>query len=199
MRADHFWMKCAVFAGTFALFVKKDNQLRCYTDAVSFRKVFYYLNNNSIVFATDVRLIEALRSLTPDTSKEAIEFYTSQKFIKKQKWVGNLTCYENVFQLLPNHYFDFESKTQVRFWPYKPKPNNSLQDGTKKSYMLISNILKGATKNFIPYVTLTAGWDSRVVLCATKNVSELCNYFVLHRWDIYKKNDPDIIIPRKDM
>lgn len=96
--------------------------------------------------------------------------------------------------MLPNHYLNLKTGLCKRYWPNKPFQNLSLEEGLEKSSNILKALMKSASNRFDLTVGLTAGLDSRLVLAASKEISNKLSYTSLRQID-KPDNYPDIIIP----
>ncbi|MCC7239120.1 MAG: hypothetical protein IT421_06395, partial [Candidatus Brocadia sp.] len=78
--------------------------------------------------------------------------------------------------MLPNHYLNLKTGLCKRYWPNKPFQNLSLEEGLEKSSNILKALMKSASNRFDLTVGLTAGLDSRLVLAASKEISNKLSY-----------------------
>jgi hypothetical protein len=95
-------------------------------------------------------------------------------------WIsGTLTAHKGIRRLLPNHYLDLENWRAKRYWP---------QVGDFKSWMkfdqavsVVAESLRAFTeavcKEFHMAMTLTAGFDSRLMLASARHARDVCSFF----------------------
>lgn len=94
-----------------------------------------------------------------------------------------------------NHYLDLKLKKNIRFYPYKVLPKRDFDTVIKESSHILPNILKAIVEREKRVMMgLTAGWDSRLLLAASKpNVSS----FIFFLNTYAKKNSADTKIAIK--
>ena len=97
-------------------------------------------------------------------------------------WIsGTLTAHRDVFRLLPNHYLDLKAWTTIRFWP---QPG---EFATWRNMTAAGNLAATALKSFVAAAcdsfsiasTLTAGFDSRLILASCRDDISRCSFFTL--------------------
>ena len=101
-------------------------------------------------------------------------------------WIsGTLTAHQDVLRVLPNHYLDLATWTAHRFWP-KPgdfdewRPFEATVEKAAESLRRFSN---AACDTFQVAATMTAGFDSRLLLASCREVTERCEFFTIRAPD----------------
>jgi len=97
-------------------------------------------------------------------------------------WIsGNLTAHDGVCRVLPNHYLDLESWKVSRFWPKSDdfKQWRPLNEATIDAAEALRKFSRAATGDFSVAVTMTAGFDSRLLLAGCRDVISNCQFFTL--------------------
>lgn len=122
---------------------------------------------------TILRAVGDLRN--PDLN----DFYGSDLFKSRYVWVGDKTSYREVTRLKPNHYLRVDTGQVRRFFPVEPVPEQELSHAVEE----VSAILPGILKSILHreeklMIGLTAGWDSRLLLAASKAFTSRLVYFV---------------------
>ena len=113
---------------------------------------------------------------------------------------GDLTLIEDVWQLLPNHYYDSEKQGGVRFDTRDKRFAKAMpvEQCVAFTLPLLLNITKQIKKDFQIHCPITGGWDSRIVLALLKQEQEQvsADYYTLrHQMDPLK--DADLCVPRQ--
>lgn len=183
-------------SGNFALFVERHGQLEVYNDAAAAMKIFYHVEDEKVAgLASDPKLLQYAFDLEKTTDPEALKLYESETFKHHRIWVGSLTYYDSVKQLLPNHYLEVNRAETHRFFPRVPLQSISVEDSiaTVKNYFDV--IIAGVKSRYKMHCALTGGWDSRMVLSALKDCRQEASYFTFKRYD-RSLNEADFKIPR---
>lgn len=108
-----------------------------------------------------------------------------KKFIKSAGgygWIpGTMTAHDGVFRVLPNHYLDLESFTTHRFWPRYDEYNygTTLNECVRESANSVRSFIEACAEQYSCALTLTAGYDSRVMLCGARNVVDKISFITL--------------------
>lgn len=173
------------YSGHFVLIYKTAKQLIIINDCCSQYHLFY--DNKFRVFASQPKLIDKVIDC-----KLRNDYYMSDRF--KGFYVGDETQYTNIRQLMPNHYLDVQGKNTIRFFPRWKSEKNPLSFVALKAIEMIKGYIKAAAYRKKLAVTLTGGYDTRILFGATKDID--CDYFTL-KTDYMTSWHPDIKIPLK--
>jgi len=148
------------------------------TDPCGFRSVFYYGDDRGFWCGSQPEIIKANCGLSWNTDAKLLQFMTSPDFAGKQSvWVGAQTVYAGCLHLMPNHYLDVGRHEQVRFCPVEPISVREPSAVVETAGMLLRNILAGITARGNVLMALTAGWDTRLLLAASRDVSAKIQYW----------------------
>ena len=193
---DTFFELTYDFGGRWILIVNDAKEIRLFNDATGLRQVFYTETHftKDLWCASQPSIIAQLLSLKMD--KDAVDFINSYEFRKNKefRFPCDSSPYKEIKHLLPNHYLNLETGLCKRYWPNKPFQNLPLEEGLEKSSKILKALMKSASNRFDLAVGLTAGLDSRLVLAASKEISNKISYITVRQID-KPDNYPDIIIP----
>ncbi len=95
-------------------------------------------------------------------------------------WIsGTVTAHDGVFRLLPNFYLDLASWTTHRFWPKTEgfRLDYSLARAVAEAAPALAGFTEAAAREMRLGVTMTAGFDSRGLIAATRYVADQVEYF----------------------
>ena len=100
-----------------------------------------------------------------------------------------LTPRHNILRLLPNHYLDLDTWIVKRHWPHGPlSPTAPLEVVTSVSCMLAGTI-RSVCNHGQPFMSLTAGRDSRMLLACAKDMVSRVQFFTWELRDQVAKTD----------
>lgn len=187
-------LKLYDLAGRFVLFVRYNRDYYILNDACGLKSVFY-TKYNSLFFAASQPLL--LKLVTGIENGPRYYSYFSSKYVKnnREHWIpAGTSLFENVSQLVPNHYLDISRLIQVRFWPVKEIRKNDPDDSVEHFSSLLKNTMSAASERFPIAISLTSGLDSRMILSACRDISHDIFFYTL-RYRNLKKNSGDIRIP----
>jgi len=97
-------------------------------------------------------------------------------------WIsGTLTAHADVFRVLPNHYLDLTAWTAHRFWP-RPDDFAQWRDCDQAAGIAaraLDAFSVAATRRFKVAATMTAGFDSRLLLAGCRSSLAEVEFFTL--------------------
>lgn len=182
-------------SGRWALVLKNSNDFVVVHDPCGLRQVYYHTSSEGIWCGSQPAIIAANTTLQPNNDPRIREFINSAAFIDQEgAWVGEMTPYADCFHLLPNHYLDLRSGSPVRYFPCE----NLLPINPAEAIQVAVPLLKGTIEAVIcrnpAMLPVTAGWDSRVILAASRDWIESINCYV-DRMGTLRMSDADVQIP----
>lgn len=159
-------------AGRWVVIFQNEEGTFLLTDPCGFRQVFYYSHGRDVWCGSQPEIINAVQSLRWCLDEELLGFVmTPNQSVTESAWIGNRTIYENCFHLLPNHYLDLNRQRQIRFFPIGSiAPQESMQI-IEKAAAILQGTMAAISRYKPVLLALTAGWDSRVLLAASKELS----------------------------
>ena len=181
--------------GRFVLIIKTGNDFIFFHDACGLKTLYYTKANNNIYAASQPLLInEVLPLIKTNTYEE----YFKSDYVKnnKEHWLpSGFTFYENVYHLIPNHYIKASELEQIRFYPFQNLKTGTYSESVIEFSTLLKKIVSVANYNHLDFAfTLTAGWDSRLILSCCKDIKNKISFYTLKYRDKDDKH-MDIRIP----
>src|SRR5699024_4143120 len=108
----------------------------------------------------------------------------------------NITMFEEIKTLIPNHYLDINHQKMRRFFPLHSVDTISLDAAVEETIELSKNIIKGYFNTRKVALTITSGVDSRAILALMKEqVQDLELYTYYH--NEFTEETGDIRIPKE--
>ena len=182
-------------AGNFLILSHHPNSFLAYADAAAVLKLYYLKDDNGILAAaSDPKVLLAHFDVTLLKDEKALEYFNSEAFAKHPVYLGDKTRFENIKQLLPNHFMNFRSGEALRYFPTEPFSLKDVDEVALELKSILKRIVKAYKLRFSLKIGLTAGWDSRMVLAATKEVD--VSTYTFQRKGM-KETATDIKIARK--
>ena len=179
---ENFLQQLSIYGGRWILIANNGSRVTVFTDALAQRPVFYtpHLTNGEVWCAAQPAIIASILGLEP--SRPALEFADAQQRNGRQEfWFPNdWSAYEEIKLLLPNHYLDLTNAQARRFWPTSCLPRLSVRQAVKEAARQLRGLMQSAGSRFSLAVLITAGWDSRVVLAATRNLKTEISYLTFN-------------------
>jgi len=127
--------------------------------------------------------------------KEALGFIDSREYDDYEVyWLpGDASLYEEIKLLLPNHYLNLRTGQPRRYWPSTDLRSMSRRDAHMESSRLLRGLMKSAQQRYDLALSLTAGWDSRVMLALSRDIVRDLYCFTLAY--PHTENTRDVVIP----
>jgi asparagine synthase (glutamine-hydrolysing) len=153
----------------FALHDQETHTVWLVRDRLGIKPLYYYLDHERLVFASELRALITLLGHTPECNIDGLHewmFYGNS--------LGERTLYKNICQLLPGHFLHldantFESKS-VAYWSLKDASalSNQTKDSTKQLIVSTRRLLESAVQrqliSDVPVgVFLSGGIDSSAI------------------------------------
>ena len=183
--------------GRYVLFVFTPHEQFVLNDAGGLRQVFYYRDpSGNLWLAPQPGLL--CNRFHFEYTADAQSFLDSETIRKyREPWFpGDTTPFAEVQHLLPNHLLDLSSGEVKRYWPREHIKKYSLAEGAQKSTALLRGLMQAARQRFDLAMALTGGYDSRIVLAASRDlVKDLLIFSMMyHR---LTPQSPDITIAQQ--
>ncbi|MCG8571954.1 MAG: hypothetical protein MJB14_17605, partial [Spirochaetes bacterium] len=184
--------------GRYVLISNFNNEITILNDAAGFRQIFYYIDKKQNIWcSSQPTLIADVFGLNID-KKTKNELWQIDLFSKTSEYwfPGGLTLYKNLYHLIPNHYLNLNNCEINRFWPSNKINNISLKQFIYDTASILQGIMQSAVTRFNLAFGITSGYDTRLLLAASKNFIKDIHFFT-HTHKYLNENDPDITIPKK--
>lgn len=177
------------WGGRWVLFSLRGNSLSAITDSCGLKQLFHGYN----VFGSQSRYVAKVVNAEVDAKAEG---YIKQAMAvdKEYAWPLDVTPYNGIKRLLPNHIYN---KGQIyRIHPHEFFSGKSQEERVIAVADLLKTMMQAAATRTNLAVTLTAGWDSRLVLAACDKVKEKIDVVTL-KYQHIADSHMDIQIPKQ--
>ena len=181
-------------AGRFVIFVAFGKSLYVFHDPCGQRSVYYGKCNGFLYLASQPLIFAELFALQNHKCADAIRNSNYVKHEIEYWFPSSLSFYENINKLIPNHYLDVSRQKQIRYWPIREIAQTCFENTCQETADILKKMMVSAHSKFKLALSLSAGWDSRVVLAASKDI---INDVFLYSYIIRSLNprSPDIKVP----
>lgn len=188
----------APLAGRWIIIFQNQEGTILFTDPCGFRQVFYHSSDSGLWCGSQPEIIKAVTNkLVWDTDEDLLRFMMSSELARTESaWVGVRTPYANCYHLLPNHYLKVNSAEQIRFFPYRESSGKKTSEIVESAVSILRGILTAIAGQQKVLLALTAGWDSRVLLAASRDVSHNVEYYVDRKGEL-EEDHPDVWVPTR--
>lgn len=193
---DTFFESTFRFGGRWILIVNDGRKIVLFNDPAGLRQVFHtdpeYIRE--LWCASQPGIIAKILDFQMD--KEAVEFFNSYEVRKNSefRFPYYSSPYKEIKHMLPNHSLDLQKALCHRIWPTQPLEELSFEEALDKSLSTLKGLMKAASNRYELALSLTAGFDSRIVLAVSKEISDKLSYMTVRQNDKHEK-DSDVVIP----
>ncbi|MEI7635680.1 MAG: hypothetical protein WCJ37_00105 [Syntrophus sp. (in: bacteria)] len=193
--ADDVFVNIAEKCGRFVIIVKIDNDFRIFSDACGLRQVFYHVDKNNSVWCSSQPHIIAQQLGIEVNEMVKSDLQKTSLFRSGEHWYpGNITLFDNILHLTPNHYLDGNSGKFIRYWPKVRLNPISMSECIPKVSELLSGIIEGAMHRFNIAFAISCGLDSRTLFATSRKAAKNIHYFTqISKSGVH--SDPDVLIP----
>lgn len=191
-------LKTDQLGGRWIIIYKNNQSFKIFHDPCGQRQVYFHNNlENEILCGSDPSIMNHFVKLEKDTTLSINEFIHSAAFEEKENaWIGSGTIYQGVEHLMPNHYLNVNELKSIRFWPNKPIEKLDLEKAAGIAAEMLKGSLLAIGNRYKLALAVTAGWDSRILLAASKQVKDNSVYFV-SLTGLEGDNYHDLAVPKK--
>ena len=163
-------------SGRWVVIIKISDEIRLYHDAAGLKPAFYSKDKtDNIVIASQPALLAELGFC----QKNMTQYNEFGQLNHSNSWPIHVLPYNNVTQLIPNHYLDLENIKATRFWPQKKVDVVSVASTTEKLAENLKGTIKALTIRKSCTMSITGGYDSRTLLSCALNSVDNINFFTV--------------------
>jgi hypothetical protein len=177
--------------GRWVLVADTPRETLVFNDAFGLRQVHYTVVGDERWCASQPGLLAATLDLPVDArAVGAVGHCANREF-----WLpGPRTIYGEVFRLTPNHSLELRSGRVERYWPAEPCRPCSLDAAIEAATSAVQGFFRAAHARFALAQTITAGWDSRLSLAASRAISRDVFYVSMRYWNM-PSDHADLSVP----
>lgn len=184
-------------SGRFALFCRFGENVYGVSDAGGFRPIFYSFQNEEVNLTSNIYLLKYVFDLKEKQEKYLFEHSDFYKWSPTFGWCPGYTFFQNVNSVIANHYLDIKNKKTYRFFPCKDlhevKSNEDIDKKIDKIIEILKNSIFSITSRENVSFSLTAGYDSRVILSIAKEYADQMYFWISY----YSEKHADYYLPKK--
>lgn len=189
--------KTEPLAGRWIIIYQDAENTYLFNDSFGFRSIYYHDDGIDHWCASQPELIRTQCELEYSKDSNLLEYIHSSEFSKKESpFYGSKTIYQNCSHLLPNHYLDLRQTRSIRHYPSESFVTLKTREMVvKECSELLQGIFSAVTSRHATALALTSGWDSRLLLAASREFQGKIQYFT-DRKGILSENHPDVWVSR---
>ena len=163
----------ARLGGRWIIIAGDGKQTVLFNDALGLRQVFYTAPDyrEGLWVMSQPGILAWLKKLS--IGGAALSFIDSYEMRNhaEYRWPGVATAFSEIIHLLPNHCLDLSTGKSRRYWPLAPIKTQGLDEALGEAIKILQGLMAAATNRFDLVLGMTAGYDSRIVLAASRKVS----------------------------
>jgi len=185
------------YAGRFVLIFEDGSSAKLMHDCAGLRQIYYTAGTKVVWCGSQPSILARFLSLEKSSNKALNDFCNSKEFKSRHKaWAGDGTIYDNVKHLMPNHYLDLGSGENHRYWPDETMREMSIDAAVGLSTEYLKGFIKCASERHELMLAVTAGWDTRALLAASREKKDEIYYFI-NKHEYLDHTSADIKVPRR--
>ncbi|MFM1651726.1 hypothetical protein ACI7RC_06450 [Brevibacillus sp. B_LB10_24] len=170
--------------------------VKLFHDTCGLRQVFYTRSNGEVWCGSQPAiLVDCLEETFFEFDESAMELIDSPQFDKTERvWPGEGTIYKAIKHLMPNHYLDVITGSTARFWPTEKLEELDVGYAVRLGTEMLQGSLQAAANRYDLMLPVTAGWESRTLLAASRAFSDKITYYISKHCEL-NANSADIRVP----
>jgi len=194
-RSEEFFAHTSDLGGRWILAVNDGRETLLFNDAGGLRQLHYAQSRSAKMTLCASQPALIAEALGAAMDKEAMDFINSREYDDFEVyWLpGDASLYEEIKVLLPNHYLNLRTGRPHRYWPDADLKNTSHREALTEGSRLLRGLMKSAQRRYGMALSMTAGWDSRVMLALSREIVRDLYCFTLAY--PHTENTRDVVIP----
>ncbi len=167
------------YTGRFVLILIQDDRIILLHDSIAYKKIYYATHRNGLWFCSHPHLLAKVLGLKSTQDHSKLEFYKSADFIRlSNSNLGDTTYFDEVRQLMPNHFFDVTANRIERYWPSKRISQLGLTEATERCGIMVKGYMESIANRYKIMLPVTSGYDSRLLMSGTKDYKNDVLYYI---------------------
>ncbi|PLX07007.1 MAG: asparagine synthase (glutamine-hydrolyzing) [Marinilabiliales bacterium] len=169
----------------FALWDEKNQKLFLARDRFGIKPLYYYFDNEQIIFASEIKAIIENKNIPREINKKSVSEYFIYRYIPSPN-----TIFNNIFKIEPAHYIEINSNLDIHKYEYHKfkfdNINASRKSITKKVDELVRRSVGIHIRSDVPVGSfLSGGYDSSLMVKYFSELKEGINTFSIgfDNWD----------------
>lgn len=195
---EALFRRLQLLSGRFVLLYRNGVDFIALNDACGLRQLYYYAQPGCTILTSSIRMFIDVAGSELQTSRLKQDFIELSDYeFNECAWFGDRSIDDRLMKVLPNHFVNMSAKTVHRIPVYHEtlvRPESIVE----YSSAVLEGSIGGIVKRYQAIQPLTAGWDSRLLLAASKHVKDRVQYYVIDP-DPASRNTrhPDVWVPRR--
>jgi hypothetical protein len=189
---DELFKQIELYSGRFVLLYKTDESFIITGDACHFRQIYYSSPGNDLVITSSPRLYLDSFKYELQITQEKLKISSNPNYlVHESHWYGDESIDDRLYKLLPNFYLDISRKEMFRR-PFFCHEFSDVREVIDYASLILRNTFKTLSNRYSLMQPLTAGWDSRILLAASREYKSNIRYYI---FDNFTGSGPDGWVP----
>jgi hypothetical protein len=182
-------------SGRYVILYKNESDFIAFNDVCALKQLYYGFVNKDLFLTSSPRMFLDFYGGDLQISEEIKEFIELDEYLENEcTWFGDKCVDTRLSKVLSNHFLNIKNKKISRIPIYFDEfPNEKAV--MEHAAIVLQGSINAITKRYQVLQMLTAGWESRLLLAASKKVRHEIKYLV---FDL-NNGDPhnaDVWVPR---
>lgn len=187
----------ANYNGRYVIIYYNKEEIFLFHDATGFREVYYTYKDNLTACGSTPDIIANNFTIPKTQDPDILLFFNSKEFkVHDHTWIGYKTLYENIMHLPPSHYIDLQNREIIRYWPSRKLNKIDIDSCARACAEILKGTIASANNRFELHMGITAGWDTRLLLAASRDFTNGIFYYV-NKTSALSYFNKDIKIPKR--
>lgn len=179
------------WTGYFILLIKLNDRFILLNDASSQLECYFTHDSSEINLAEQPHLLYKLLG----EKYSIVSADVPLNVLNNRRNIFYKTIYQRISKLIPNHFYDFQNKQLIRFYPFQKIEKKDTSYCISEIIRILENTMISLIHRKTLVSALTSGWDSRILLaCNKKNIDKI-DFFTIDK--IHSYSDIDVKIAKE--
>ncbi|HEY9094046.1 MAG TPA: hypothetical protein VIN62_04345 [Candidatus Cryosericum sp.] len=193
--AEEMFANARRLSGRFVLLYKNSRTFLVTGDACHFRQIYFAQMGDGLVLTSSPKLFLSYFRLDLQTSSQKMEFTSLPAYRDQENaWYGDQTVDDRLQKLLPNHYLEIPQGRMKRMPAEAVRESVSDEDVIDNTAAILKGTYAALIQRYQLMQPITAGWDSRVLLSASRQFKDKIRFYV---FSSSSTKSADIWVPRR--
>lgn len=186
-------------SGRWAAIYLAEGRVRLFHDPAALRQVHHARDNQGAVWCgSRPELLARVTGLPADAeAQDHLRSYgVSGSGSPTHFWPGSGTGFVGISRLLPNHFLDATTGEVRRYWPTAAIAPVDPDTAIETCATILTGVIGAAATRYPLALSVTAGYDSRVLLAASRPHMDALAFYTLSR-PTFNRLSPDVVVPQQ--
>jgi len=166
------------YGGRYVALIKDKSTTAAVTDSCATRQLYWFSAGSQLIISSSAKMILDSLGLEPELDEDTSRLLNDKVFnATENAWYGDKWYDKRINKVLANHYLNMKTATAHRLKYYYDGPTRY---GDILDYVesVLTGLIRAAHSRYQIIQPITAGYDSRLLLAASKRVWTDTRYYV---------------------